>query len=71
MGWSCQRPARRAKERDEEAIEAWVKTTWPKAKNAIRRAASIVFEDESGMSLTHPFDEGGRRWARHLYCEPT
>lgn len=32
MGWSLQRPARRAKERDDEAIEAWMKTRWPKVK---------------------------------------
>jgi transposase len=32
MGWSRQRPARRAKERDEAAIEHWVKTTWPALK---------------------------------------
>jgi transposase len=34
LGWSCQRPARRAIERDEEAITHWVKTTWPKLKKA-------------------------------------
>jgi transposase len=32
MGWSRQRPARRAKERDEAAIEHWVKRTWPALK---------------------------------------
>ena len=32
MGWSLQRPARRAAERDEEAVEAWVKERWPKVK---------------------------------------
>lgn len=32
LGWSCQRPARRAIERDEEAISHWVKNTWPKLK---------------------------------------
>jgi transposase len=32
MGWSRQRPARRAKERDEAAIEHWVKATWPALK---------------------------------------
>jgi len=32
MGWSVQRPARRAVERDDEAIEAWIKTRWPKVK---------------------------------------
>jgi transposase len=32
LGWSHQRPARRAVERDDEAIEAWVKQRWPKVK---------------------------------------
>lgn len=30
LGFSCQRPAQRAKERDEKAIRAWVQTEWPK-----------------------------------------
>ena len=34
LRWSCQRPARRAVERDEEAIEHWVKNTWPAIKKA-------------------------------------
>ena len=32
MDWSLQRPARRAVERDEEAIARWVKTRWPQVK---------------------------------------
>jgi len=32
MGWSPQRPERRAKERDEEAILRWVRHTWPAVK---------------------------------------
>lgn len=35
MGWSRQRPSRRAKERDESAIEEWVKTTWPALKKGL------------------------------------
>jgi transposase len=34
LGWSCQRPARRAVERNEEAIEHSVKHTWPAIKKA-------------------------------------
>ncbi|MEY9211489.1 winged helix-turn-helix domain-containing protein [Thermobifida halotolerans] len=30
MGWSVQVPVRRAVERDEEAIAAWVEQTWPR-----------------------------------------
>ncbi len=32
MGWSRQRPARRALERDDEAIANWVKNDWPRVK---------------------------------------
>jgi hypothetical protein len=51
LGWSCQRPAGRALERDEKAILRWKKERWPelkkKAKNQDR---IIVFIDESGLS---------------------
>lgn len=32
MGWSAQKPERRARERDEEAIAAWRKRDWPRIK---------------------------------------
>jgi transposase len=32
MGWSPQRPATRARERDEDAIEGWKKRGWPRLK---------------------------------------
>lgn len=32
LGWSRQRPARRARERDEAAITRWRRTTWPQVK---------------------------------------
>ena len=32
LGWSVQRPARRATERDDEAVERWVKEDWPRIK---------------------------------------
>jgi transposase len=32
MGWSPQKPARRAVERDEQAIANWVKHDWPRVK---------------------------------------
>jgi transposase len=34
LGWSRQRPARRAVERDEEAIATWVKRDWPRTRKA-------------------------------------
>lgn len=39
LGWSRQRPARRALERNEEAIAAWVKQGWPRIKKAPGAAA--------------------------------
>jgi transposase len=32
LGWTRQRPARRAVERDRDAIERWVKKDWPRIK---------------------------------------
>jgi len=32
LGWSCQRPETRARERDEEAIEHWKRYKWPHIK---------------------------------------
>jgi transposase len=32
MGWSAQKPERRARERDEEAIVAWRQHDWPRIK---------------------------------------
>jgi transposase len=39
LGWSRQRPARRAVERDDEAIATWVKQDWPRIKKAPGAAA--------------------------------
>jgi transposase len=32
LGWSCQKPERRARERDANAIERWRKKDWPRIK---------------------------------------
>lgn len=32
LGWSCQRPTRRALERDEDKVQWWKKKRWPKLK---------------------------------------
>jgi transposase len=32
LGWTLQRPERRASERDEEAIQRWVQQEWPRIK---------------------------------------
>jgi transposase len=38
LGWTLQRPARQAAERDEAAIARWVKTDWPRIRK--RRPAA-------------------------------
>ncbi|TDD42375.1 winged helix-turn-helix domain-containing protein [Saccharopolyspora elongata] len=49
LGWSAQRPARRAVERDEDAIETWVGNDWPRIKktpsNAERGSSSSTSPD--------------------------
>jgi transposase len=36
LGWTPQRPVRRARERDEEGIRGWVKREWPRIKKKPR-----------------------------------
>jgi transposase len=52
IGFSSQKPVRRARERKPEAIEQWKKETWPAlCKQAKEEKLQIVFVDESGLSL--------------------
>ena len=51
LGWSCQKPERRAVERDQTAIARWKREEWPRIRNAARRGARLVFADESGVLL--------------------
>ena len=37
MGWSLQRPAKRAKERNEEAVKVWVSQRWPELKKKLEK----------------------------------
>jgi transposase len=53
LNWSPQKPRRRARERDEEAIDYWKRVRFPHiVKAARRRHAHVVFLDESGYLLT-------------------
>lgn len=53
LGWSVQKPRRRARERDEAAILRWQSEEFPRiAREARRRGAHLVFLDESGFFLT-------------------
>ena len=36
LGWSAQKPQRRAQERDEEQIQTWIKQQWPRIKKKPR-----------------------------------
>ena len=37
IGYSCQKPQRRARERDEKAIANWRKTDWPRIKKSQKK----------------------------------
>jgi transposase len=53
LGWTPQKPQRRARERDEEAIAQWKRDEFPRIVQAARRrGAHLVFLDESGFQLT-------------------
>jgi transposase len=41
LDWSCQKPERRALQRDEGAIEAWKRRDWPRIKKTPRGWAPI------------------------------
>jgi len=51
LGWTCQKPERRALQRDENAIARWKTRAWPRIKKAQRLGAHLVFLDESGFLL--------------------
>ncbi len=33
LGWSPQRPTTRAKEKNEKAVQGWIRSSWPRIKN--------------------------------------
>jgi transposase len=39
LGWSCQRPVGKARERNEKAIAHWKKVEWPEVKKTLRDKA--------------------------------
>ncbi len=52
LGWSCQKPERRAIQRDEAAIAHWKRYKWPQIRRkADQLGATLVFLDESGFLL--------------------
>lgn len=55
LGWSRQRPARRAIERDDEAIARWVAEEWPRIKRG------LVDAGRGSSSRTNPGSRSSRR----------
>ena len=52
LGWSCQKPERRATQRNEDAIARWKRYVWPQIRGKAKRlGAHLVFLDESGFLL--------------------
>lgn len=54
MGWSRQRPARRAVERDDEAIADWAKHEWPRIKKTPDDATPGSASKTSRASASSP-----------------
>ena len=60
-GFTNQKPERRAMQRDDAAVERWLKEEWPKIREHQRRWQAILyFQDESGVSLIAVL---GKTWA--------
>jgi transposase len=53
LGWTSQKPRRKARERDDKEVERWLGDEHPRiVREAWRRSAHLVFLDESGFMLT-------------------
>ena len=50
LGWSCQRPVGRARERNEEQIRRWRRVRWSAIEKALQERCTILFIDEGGIS---------------------
>jgi transposase len=53
LGWTSQKPRRKARERDDKEVARWVGDEFPRiVREAWKRSAYIAFLDESGFFLT-------------------
>src|SRR4051794_32812792 len=53
LGWTSQKPRRKARERNDSEVARWVGDEFPRiVREAFRRRAYLVFLDESGFFLT-------------------
>jgi hypothetical protein len=57
LDWTLQRPAKRAKERNDAAIQHWITTRWPAVKKTLGAAAP------GSSSRTRAASRNGRRSA--------
>ena len=65
LNWSRQRPARRAKERNEKAIKQWVAQDWPRLKKTLAGSGPGSSSKTRAASPTgHRSEPPGRRKAR-------
>jgi len=60
LGITCQKPLHRAFEKDEAAVQKWLKTEYPKIKKmAVNEGADIYFGDAAHIRSDH---HAGRTW---------
>lgn len=60
-GFTAQRPARRARERDDVQVEHWTRRVWPQYRAAAKkRGAVVAFVDETGI---HSEETAGTSYA--------
>jgi len=53
LGWTSQKPKRKARERNDKEVERWLGDELPRIlREAFRRQAHVIFLDESGFFLT-------------------
>jgi transposase len=53
LGWTSQKPRRKARERDDKEVARWAGDEFPRiVREAVARHAHVVFWDESGFQLT-------------------
>jgi transposase len=52
LGWTSQKPQKRARERNDKEVERWIAKDWPRIhRQAFQRRARIALLDESGFLL--------------------
>lgn len=62
LGLSCQKPIKRAYQRDPEKVDRWLKKQFPQIKAfAAKKSATIFFADEAGIRSDH---QSGTTWGK-------